>query len=855
MRHLRDDVRFGFRLLAASPWVSLCAVLSLAIGVGGTVAAVSLAEGLLLHPLPAVPAIGRLVAAAGVHVDRPERSWWLSYADYRDYAAGQRAVRGLAAAAECDVSFASRGPAERVSGLAVSGSYFDVLQLRPAAGRLLSRADQAAPVVVLGYGLWQRAFGRDSRTIGATVTVNGRSATVVGVAPRGFAGTDLVTRREVWLPLGVYRQFAAGVLAPFSGRDDRKQEWLQAVGRLAPDTSLAQARAAFAVTARRLASAFPATNARRSVRLIALRDAALGSSAQSRSQVVGFVGRSMAVAGIVLAVAAFDVAGLLLARGLARRREIAVRLSLGAGRGRILQQLLVEGLTLASLGAAGGAALGGAGVALLPHLRLPVTLAVQDFRLSGMALGWALLLGCATCTLFALIPALQAFRLEVVPALRGAAPRGGRRGRGLGEALVSLQVAAAFVVLLAAGLLLRTLVHLWAIPPGFDPSHVLAATVDLSAARYGEPRVAAFYGDLLERLRHVPGVLDASMVSALPIMGADLEVDLGVSRVAGAAKDGAHADNAAKDGAHADNAAKDGASAGTAADEPEPAVRHVLVGSRFFPTVGIRVVRGRDFTTADGPAAPGVVMVNEAAARELWPGRDPLGRALRLAQTPAPFTVVGVVSNATYASLREERRPMLYLAHAQSARSFIGKLLAPQMTLLLRTRGEPRRLLPAVREQVRELDPRLPVFGAAALRDLLDAATGIERQASTLYGGLALVAVALAMLGLFGVLTRAVEARIREIGIRMACGATPAAVRRLVVGRSAILTLAGLTLGALAGLPATDLLQGQLFGVAAHDPAAWALAASVLLVLALSVSVLPAQRAAAVDPVQSMRHE
>jgi len=337
---LNDDLRFALRLLGKSPAVSLISVLSLALGIGATTAVFSLIDGLLLRPLPTLVAPEELVAVVGTDDREPARFRMLTWADYLDYSGHAEAVHPLAATVECDLTLTDRGPAERLAGLAVSGNYFETLRLAPARGRLLSRADEGAPVAVLGYDLWQRHFGAALAAAGAAITLNGKRLSVVGVAPRGFAGTDLAVRRQIWMPLGAYSRIAAGVLAPFSGKHDREQEWLHVIGRLAPGVSARRAQAGFSVTARDLALAYPKTNGRRGVRVLSLRDVALGPGRGPRPLVLGFALRLMAVMGLVLVVAAMNVGGVRLAQALTRQREMGIRLSLGAGRVRLLRRWL-----------------------------------------------------------------------------------------------------------------------------------------------------------------------------------------------------------------------------------------------------------------------------------------------------------------------------------------------------------------------------------------------------------------------------------------------------------------------------------------------------------------------------------
>lgn len=825
MSFLRDDVRFALRLLCKSRILAALTAGSLAIGIGATTAVFSLVDALLLHPLPTVGSPEELVAILGTHTREPERLRPLSWADTRDYAALEDVLTGLAAAAGFDLSLTHGGAAERVSGAAVSPNYFTVLGVRPAHGRLFSRNEETAPVTILGHGLWQRHFGGDLRILGSAVHLNGRRLTVIGIAPEGFWGTDRSTRREIWLPLGAYSQVVKGILVPFSGQHDRKQEWLSVLGRLAPGVSLERAQSALSARAGTLASTYPETNGGRGVRLLPLTETALGQG--MRPVLRSFSIRLMAAMALVLAVAVINTAGLLLAHALARRREIAVRLSLGSSPGRIVRQLLTEGLVLGLLGGLIGCGLAWAALPLLERMHLPGALGTLDLELSGTVLAFALAVTLASCLVFALAPALQAVRTPAAPILRGEVPRGRRLRFGLREVVVGAQVALTFLILVASGLMLRTMARLDAIDPGFDPARVLAFSIDLAPSGYEGPRVAAFYSDLLDRLRRLPGVESASMASALPIMGGNIQVDLQVTL---------------------EDAPAPGAS-------PLPSVRHALVGSSYFRTVGMKILRGRDFGAQDGPLTPGVVIVNETAARQLWPGRDPLGRRMRLVEGETPFEVIGIVADASYSSLKEGPVPVIYLSHSQYEKSMIGPLLAPEMTLLARTTWDPLQQLGAVREIVHSMDPLLPVFRVATLEDLLAATVGVEKQSAVLYGILAFVAAALAMLGLYSALVRTVVERTREIGIRVACGAAPRQVRNSVFRRSALLTLGGLAAGILIAIPGSQVVAGQLYGVDAKDPVAWCAAVIVLMMAMLLVSTAPAHRAAKVDPLTALRAE
>lgn len=823
-----QEVRFSLRLLGKNPVLNMVALVCLAAGIGAATAVFSLVDTLLLRPVPAVRAPEELVRLFSVSTRKPDELLPLSWANYLDYARrGELAT--LASMAPCDLSLTQGGPAERVSGLAVSGTYFSVLGLKPGLGRFFSSNEESEPIAILGYDLWRRRFGADAGVVGKKIVLNGKDLTVVGVAPEGFSGVDLSTRREVWLPLGAYSSIAKGVLVPLTGRQDRQQEWLEVVGRLSPGVSLQKARSGFEVVARNLAASFPEA-AERGVRLLPLREVALGVG--QRPAVKSFTVRLMAAVSLALFVAVINLAGLLLARALARRREIGIRVSLGCGRGRLARQFLTEGLVLGLLGALAGLLLARMGLPLVGRLQVPAELAARDLVLSGRVVGFAFLAAMACGLVFALAPILQTVRFDAARSLSNVSLPQRLRGVGPREILVACQVALAFLSLLAAGLMMRTASRLAAIDPGFDPKDVLVASVDLSSAGYEGARVATFYGQLLERVRHLPEVADATMASALPVMGGGVMVDLSVT---------------------VDEPAP---AAGQAADDRENSMRHVLVGEHYMRTVRARLLRGRDFSAADQATAPAVVIVNETAAKQLWGNSDPLGKRIRLLQCEEPFEVIGVVADTTYSSLKESRVPVVYLSHAQAEKSFVGQILAPEMTLLVRTRGrKPGDVLPAFRETVRALDPRLPVFRVSTLEDSLAATVGTERQALLLYSFLGVVTIGLAMLGLYGALAHTVAARTREIGIRVACGADPWAVRRLILRYCAVLAGSGLALGLVLGAPLSRLLADQLFGVAPGDVLTWSVTAVTLLGIALGIGVASSNNAARINPLAALRYE
>lgn len=819
-----QDLHFALRQLRNKPVFAIVATLSLGLGIAATTAGFALFDGLLLNPLPALHAPEDLVLLRASDTTKPERLRPLSFANYLDYARSAENLAALAASADCDLTLSGDRPAVRLKGSAVSVSFFTTLGITPTHGRLFAPGDEEGQLAVLSHHFWQREFGGDPGVLGSTLTINGLSFTVIGVAAAKFTGLDLTDRRDVYLPLGTYSSVVKGVMVPFSGQTDRQQQWLDVVGRLAPGIGLRQASQGFAVLAENLAVAYPETNAERRLRVMPLEDQVFGEG--RRASLESFVARFVAIMTLVLIAATVNVAGLLLARGMARRQEFALRASLGCGRAQLLRQLFVEGLCLALLGAVAGTVLAWLAIPLFDRLLLPVDLRALALAPSPRILGAAALGAVASSLIFSFFPLAAALRLDLVAALRGEAARSRRRRFGARELLAGVQVGMALLVLLAAGLMLRTVAQLRSIPVGFDPARVLVASVDLAPAGYEGPAVDAFYSELMERLRALPGVREASMASAIPLMGGEMMVDLGVT--------------------------PEGADPATG----QQGMRHALVGTGFFRTVGIELLEGRDFESRDTAASLGVVVLNEAGARLLWPEGSAVGRRLFLLQSETPFEVIGVVADTAYGALvEEERPPVVYLAHAQASKSFIGNLLAPGMSLLVRTEEEPRGLVALIRGLVREMDPRLPVHRVATLAGLLAKETGIERQAAVLYGTLAIVAVAMSLLGLYGLLMQLVLERTRELGVRIALGARPGDLHGLVLRRSLTVTLAGLALGVAAGLAGGKLIASQLYGVEATDPLTWTLAVGGMLTLALLTGSLPARRAARVEPVAALKSE
>ena len=816
---LRQHVRYGARALSRSPVFSLVAVLSVAVGSGATTGIVTLADTMLLRPPPGVGHAERLVVLGRTQDGRGFDTFsYPAFAAYRT----ARSLSGLAAleVAPQTASLAGTGGGEPIHVSTVSGNLFEVLEARASLGRFFAPDEDGAPgqkpVLVLSYAYWQRRFGADPAIVGRPLVVNGTPFTVVGVAARGFQG-PFAAAPDGWVPLAA----ATYLGTPASMFDENAGVWLMAVGRLAPNAGLDQAQAELAGITARLARDYPNAYEGKGV---AVERASLFPG-DMQAAIGGFLGLLLAVAGLVLLIASTNVAGMLLARAAARRREIAVRLALGASRGQLVGQLVIECLLL--FGAAGAAGLALAHwmvqglLALLPQLPVPLAL---DPRIDWRVLGFALVLTLVTGLLSGLVPALQSTRPDLVPALKAGA--GGSDGAGrlpLRSGLLVTQIALSMVLLMVAALFARTLAHARGIDPGFDPRDVAVTTLDFGTANYSDTRGRQAAAAILGQVRALPGVRDAALSAMLPLGGGGL----GFGNIA---------------------------VPGREPPDPHggwPDADWDVVSPQYFTTLGIPLVRGRDFSAVDRAGVGDVAILNETFAAVLFPGEDPVGRTLiNAGRTPAEthtLTVIGVARNAKYRSLGEAPRNFIYVPLSQ--RYFA------RTNVLIKTSAGAAAPAAAVRRIVAEVDPALPILRQEALRDQMAVALFPQRVALFVSGGLGMVALLLALLGIYGVTAYAVARRTRELGVRIALGAPRTHVLALVVRQGLVLAGVGVLLGALVAVGATRLLRGLLYGVAPVDAVALGGAAALLALTALAASWVPARRAAGLDPVTALRAE
>ncbi len=795
---LIQDIRYALRSFLRAPGFTLVALVTLALGIGGTTAIFSIVDGVVLRPLPYHDS-GRIVRLVRTNARGDDASF--SAPDYLDLKKGATYLSAVAGYRSDIIDLTGRAEPVRVTGMETTAAFFDVFDAPPVVGRTYHEAtDQpGAAVAVIGEAIWRQQFGSDPAVVGSVVRLNGKPTEIIGVVPERLRHPD---KTDVWTlaPTDV----PTSPLGPTEG-DPRNVSYFTAVARIAGDRSLVEAREQIRAVAESIAAANPEDD---DVVVLDAQPLAASMVADVRSALLVV----LAAVGFVLLIACANVAGLLVARGASRRREIAVRTALGAGRGRLIRQLLTESVVLALAG--GAAAL----LVALWTLQLLISAAPENLpRLDDVTLDWRIALVAFAATLavgvlFGLAPSLSASKPELNADLKD----GGRTGTartGARNVMVVAQIALALVLLIGAGLMLTSFARLRAVDPGFRTTELVTVELMVPLARYDEKAQIRFYSSVLERLRANPITAQSALMFPFPFGGGNAQAGLQV-----------------------------------VGQTPKPRDERVTIelnsiSPGYLQTSGVRLLAGRDFTEADGPGAPLVALISESVVKEFG-GKNPIGEQIDLGDGA---TVVGIVSDARRRSLDTPPRPAVYLPYT--------RFMLPYFGAMIRTTQGAAAITPVVKAVVAELDPDLPIGEVHTIEEIIENSTGEPRFRSFLVAGFAGLALLLAAVGVYGLISFMVTQRVPEIGVRLALGASPGQVFRQVIGQGLRLAVAGVVLGLVAAAAATRLLQGLLFNTSATEPAIYLSLSALLLAMAVLACYVPARRAMRVDPMTALRSE
>lgn len=811
MRTLWTDIRYGLRMLAANPGFTAVAILSLAVGIGVNTSMFSLADAMLLRPLP-VARPSEVVQV--LSTSQAARFDGISYPDYIDFRDQTKTLSGLVGSRRIPLGFNPdpNAPAQIKLGEAVTSNFFDVLGVQPALGRAFTPEEDRAAVVVLSDFVWESQFGRDPSVIGRTVKLSKIDFTVIGIAPKSFPGLDRYVHEDMYVPMGVLPRFSSNDKNPLTQRDKLN---VTVYGRLRPGRTAAEAQAELRGIANNLERSYPDTNRGRSALAMSEIQARMKVDPEDAAQSVIL----LAIAGLVLLIACANVANLLLSRARARSKEISIRLAIGAGRGRLLRQLITESLLLAFAGGAAGMLLAWFSVQFLASLRFPTTMPLWLVtRLDIRVLIFCTAVSIVSGLIFGLAPAWHALKADLSGTLKAgdSAPSGKSRRFQIRNVLVVGQVAVSMLLLLTAGLLVKDFASLATARAGFRTDHVLLLTLDPALARYQDAQGQAFYRQLTERTQEIPGVRSVALGQHVPlgVTGSNVRVVV----------EGYEMPRDQKDLSIADN----------------------TIDDHYLQLMQIPLLSGRNFDARDTSSSPPVVIVNETMARTYWPKHSALGGHIR--NGSQTLEVVGIVKDIKYRELAEHPLPFIYLPFAQQYSS--------RMTLHVMTAGDPGPLATPVLAEIRRLDPGTPVEDVQTLNHFFqEGALFGNRLITQVVTTIGLFGLLLAIAGLYGVIAYSVSRRTREIGIRIAVGADPGAVARLVLRQGMVLTLSGMAIGLTLTLLASPLLTSLLAGVSARDPWVYLSVPLILAAISLLACYLPARRAARIDPLLALRQE
>jgi len=804
---LVQDLRYGIRSLVRSPGFTAVAVAVLSLGIGVNATVFSLANAFFLRPLPVSDPerVVRVYANRFSNVSRP------LYEQLRDRNSTLEMLAGFQGRA---FALTLDAEPEHAFGEVVTGNYFPALGIAAARGRLLGASDDTAsaqPVVVLSHAFWVRRFGAAENVVGSTISLNGVPFVVAGIVPRGFTGVLAPLAGDLWVPIA-----ADSVLRPALDAQAPFAQSLHLVGRLKTGVERAQAQADLDTIGHQVRSAAGEPPIQRAAVTV------YGPTMlhpETSTPVTAFTAVLMTVVALVLLIVCVNIANLVLARSADRRVELAVRQSLGAGRSRLIRQLLTENLLLAIAGSAAGVAIAVWATRLAMAVRLPVPIPVHlDLSVDVRVLAFTALVAAVATLAFGLAPALTASRVDLVSALKGQSGGAGGHGR-MRSAFLIAQVSMSILLLVTAGLFIRSFHAAQAMERGFDAADVTTASIDLETRGYSQARGVDFTRSIVERIEAKTGVTAANVVDIVPLTLSNATIYL----------------------------LRDGDAPPQRGQGPPTPKSYVnAVGPGHFETLRIPLLGGRDFTHHDTAGSARVAIVNETFARKFWPGKDAIGERLRpMEENAAPLTVIGVVRDSKYVTVGEAERPFLYRPLAQA--------YTPRLTLLVRAAGTPASVISMMKQEVRALDPGLALFNAGPMSDATAISLLPARVAGNLLGGLGLFALLLAALGIYGVLSFLVRARTREIGIRVAVGATPREVATLVVRQAVTWTAIGAAIGLGLALALTRLLESFLYGINATDPWTFGGVTLLLALVALGSALAPALRASRLEPTVALR--
>ena len=815
-----QDVRYGFRMLIKSPGFTAVAVLSLALGIGANTTIFTLVKAIFLQSIP-VEDSARVVALFSTAQSRkgPLQEFlatpYLNAVDYREQMRNVFSSAAIAMPNGMDLKLGGNRPTQEFVEL-VNANFFDLVGVHPFIGRGFSPDEESAPrpVAVLSYTLWNTQFGGDRGIVGRTIQLNDQEYSVIGVMPRKFQAVGTLGSPDLWIPISMRDQAITGQAKEFLYQ--RGFRMVSMIARLKPGVTLRQAQIAVHDLGLQLEKAYPKDNGGRNEMVIPITETEIPPQFRSIFVLAGSM--MMLIVGLVLLIACANVANLLLARATQRQREIAVRLALGASRVRLIRQLLTESLLLAL-------AAGGLGVVLAYWAKsalvsfLPAGIAGNlDFTIDARVLLYTLGMAVVATLLFGLMPALQASRTDRMAALkdRTGAPTGSSQWYGLRGALVMVQVALSLVALVGAGLFIHSLSNAQKIDPGFEVKHELVMFLNLAPEHYQQAEAENFYRDVVQRLDTLPMVAGASLSDTRPLNG-------GLQRTT----------------------FTDGVDATDPRNGKLTPVEAVEPG--FFATAGIPLLRGRTFTDQDGPTTDQVGIVNQAAAETFWPGEDPIGKRLHFLGESWVVTVVGEVKTVKYASLGEPPQAAVYFPLRQH--------YSPFVTLYVRSKGEPAQAIASVRSAVHAMVPSVPLLRVQTMDQVLVQSLTPPKIGAELLGAFGLIALALAAIGTYGVMSYSVNQRSQEIGIRITLGAQPGDVVRLILGSGMAMVAVGIGFGLVFSVLLARGMNRLLYGIGSFDAPSFLITAALLVIVALAACYLPARRAMRVDPIVALRHE